>query len=532
MEKEIIYLYTKENVGINVICKKFNIGKLKVKDILNKNNIEIKKRGAQKKFNEKTIDYNRYDNKSLKCVKTGKIFDDVLNKSGSITTHIRNNYQIELPSTYIRNRISETTGKLWYEDYFELIDKINEEKWCCSICEWETIDIENKAGSITKHIFSHDYLTINDFINDYPKEKWLLKDNINYDDPNNFVECKICNEKFRCITNTHLLTHNITLDDYVKEYGDNLYSKNIREEFKGYLDDGRPLIKNNFISKDQQEIFDYIKSLGVNPIMNHKKSLDGIEIDIFVEDKQIGFEYNGLFWHSEKMGKDKHYHTNKTKLANKKGIKLVHIFSDEWLNKKDIVKSKIKHLLGFDDKKIYARKCVIKEISSDEKNNFLNKTHIQGTDKSKYFIGAYYNEELVAVMTFSKLRGSLGSKHKEGSYELVRFASNNVVGIAPRLLKYFIKEYNPKNIISYADKRWTLNNDNLYTKIGFNLVGEIKPNYWYIKGDNKRYHRYSFRKDILIKKGYDVNKTEKQIMDEIGYLVVWDCGNYKYEIVI
>jgi len=139
---------------------------------------------------------------------------------------------------------------------------------------------------------------------------------------------------------------------------------------------------------------------------------------------------------------------------------------------------------------------------------------------------------LVAVMTFSGLRKVLGSNGEDNTFELVRFASKNVVGIASRLLKYFIKKYKPNKIISYADKRWTLSGDNLYQKIGFNLVKTTKPNYWYALKDDKRYHRFNFRKDLLVKKGYDPNKTEKQIMGELGYLTVWDCGNYKYEMII
>lgn len=533
MEKEIIKLYTEEGFGIESICKKFKIGKLKVKSILSKNNIKLNKKGGKKKFIEKNIDYSIYENKSLQCKKTGKIFNDVLNKSGSITIHIKESYNIDIPSTYIRNRITKTTGKLWYEEYFNIIDREEQEKWCCPICQWETIDVGNNSGALTKHIMEHDFLSVNEFNQQYPNNKIKTPTNtIDYNDKNDFVECGICDEKFRCITNTHLHTHNITIEEYIKKYGDNLYSKNIIKEFSDYLDDARPLIKNNFTSKAQQEIFEFIKSLGFNPTMNDKKTLNGVEIDILVGEKNLGFEYNGLFWHSEKMGKDKHYHINKRDLANKNGVKLVHIFSDEWINKRKIVESKIKHLLGVDSKKIFARKCVIKEITSEEKNIFLNNNHIQGTDKSSHFIGGYYNGDLVAVMTFSKLRGSLGSKDKKGYYELIRFSSNNVVGIAPRLLKYFINNYKPKNIVSYADKRWTLSEDNLYTKIGFNLMNAGKPNYWYVKGDDKRLHRYSFRKDKLVSMGYDKSKTEKQIMLEIGYNIVWDCGNYKYEMGI
>ena len=176
----------------------------------------------------------------------------------------------------------------------------------------------------------------------------------------------------------------------------------------------------------------------------------------------VGFEYNGLFWHSEKMGKSKNYHLDKQNLAKKNGIKLYHIFSDEWIKNKEIVKSKIKNILGLSGKKIYARKCEIKEITTEEKNKFLLKNHIQGIDKSTHKIGAFYGEELVAVMTFSALRNVLGSKKEDNHFELVRFSSNNVVGIASKLLKYFVKKYNPDKIISYADKRWTLDENNLY----------------------------------------------------------------------
>ena len=107
----------------------------------------------------------------------------------------------------------------------------------------------------------------------------------------------------------------------------------------------------------------------------------------------------GDYWHSD-IYRDKDYHLIKTNLVEKQGYQLIHIFEHEWINKQEIIKSKLKSLLNIDQTRIYARKCIIKEISAKEKNTFLNQFHIQGEDKSKIKLGLFYQYELVAVMTF------------------------------------------------------------------------------------------------------------------------------------
>lgn len=531
MENDILKLYVNENYSINQLCEEFRVGKIKIRDILKKNNIPLKKRGGQKKHTIVDVDYSIYDNKSLKCVKTGKVINDILNKSGFVTTHLKKEYDLDIPSLYKRNMVIKTTGKLWYEKYFTVVDTVNKEQWVCPICNYTTNDLNNLGGGITKHIKQHKYYDLIEFNQKYPDSKVPLKFNkINIDDINTYISCSICKQPFRSITNTHLDTHNISIDEYKIKYGE-IFSKNYLEDCSRYLDNGRENITQNFTSKAQNEINEYIQSLGFETLMNNKKLLKGVEIDIYIPSLNIGFEYNGLFWHSEKMGKTKNYHFGKQVLAKENDVKLFHIFSDEWLNNENIVKNRIKHLLGVSENKIYARKCIIKEISPKEKNDYLNKTHIQGEDKSKYKIGAYYDNRLVGVMTFATLRKSLGSNNKDNTYELVRYCSDNVVGLASKLLKFFVKKYNPNRIISYSDKRWSVNgDDNLYTKIGFTHLGQTKPNYWYSTGDNKRFHRFNFRKDILVKNGHDKNKTEKQIMSDLNYLLIWDCGSDRYEL--
>lgn len=116
-------------------------------------------------------------------------------------------------------------------------------------------------------------------------------------------------------------------------------------------------------------------------------------------------------------------------------------------------------------------------------------------------------------MTFGNRRVSMGKKTtNEGEYELLRFCNKlntNVIGGASRLFKYFINNYNPLEITTYADR--SISQGKLYETLGFKFFGKTEPNYYYII-DGIRHHRFNFRKDKLIKEGFDANKTEHQIM--------------------
>jgi hypothetical protein len=190
--------------------------------------------------------------------------------------------------------------------------------------------------------------------------------------------------------------------------------------------------------------------------------------------------------------------------------------------------------------KIFARNCEIKKITNDEKDKFLSENHMQGKSIDKIRYGLFNNNELVSVMSFSSERKALGNKKKEeNSFELIRFANKkniNVVGAFSKLLKAFIKIEKPKKIISYADMRWSGMDykNTVYFKNGFSFIDYTKPNYFYMEKKDylKRMHRFSLRKDILLKKFPDANpeKSEWQIAMKNGYDRIWDCGNMKFVI--
>lgn len=282
----------------------------------------------------------------------------------------------------------------------------------------------------------------------------------------------------------------------------------------------------------ENEIVEFISNLNVKYVRNNRKLLKNKEIDIYLEDYNIGIEFNGLYWHSSKFHEN-NYHYDKTNICEKNGIQLLQIFEDEWIFKRDIVKSIIKSKLNLFEEKIYGRQTKIKIINDNYiAKKFLEENHIQGYVKSSVKIGLYYNDALVSIMTFGKKRISTGNKlfNESNEYEMIRYCTKLntiVIGGASKLLKYFIKTYNPHQIITFADRRYS--NGDLYMKLGFNFIHNTKPNYWYFnRNDLIRYHRFNFRKDVLIKDGYDSSKTEHQIMDERGFFKIYDCGNMKF----
>lgn len=281
---------------------------------------------------------------------------------------------------------------------------------------------------------------------------------------------------------------------------------------------------------------------------NSRRILKGLELDFFLENDNLAVELNGNYFHSERAGeKSKEYHLNKTMLSTDKGIKLIHVFEDEIMKKKDIVIGRIMALLNKSSVSIGARECKMVKCSFEQKKAFFSENHIQGDTPSKIAIGLMYEEQLVAIMSFGTPRKALGSKSGEmtGHYELLRFCTkidHNVAGAFSRILSYFKKHHDPKCITTFADIRWSGHDPlgTVYAKNGFEFESFSRPNYWYFKrGDYMtRYHRFKFRKDVLVKQaigaGLVQNEerakkfTEWELAQLMGMDRIWDCGSMKF----
>ena len=290
---------------------------------------------------------------------------------------------------------------------------------------------------------------------------------------------------------------------------------------------GKNCIKcsNTGPSNKEQDLVSYIESIYSGRIVTSDRStISPLELDIFIPEYNLAIEFDGLYWHSEKFKDDNNYHLNKTNLCKEKGIRLIHIFEDEWDFKQDIVKARIQHALNTYSFRVYARECQIYEIENKECKQFLNNYHIQGNCVSSIKLGLYLGEELVAVMTFGKPRFN-----KDYEWELLRYcciSDHNVIGGAGKLLKAFERGWEPNNFISYCDLRW--GTGGLYKQLGFEYSYNSKSTYWYFKeNSSERESRIKYQKHKLHKllDNFDESLSEHQNMINHNYLRIYDCGN-------
>ena len=282
------------------------------------------------------------------------------------------------------------------------------------------------------------------------------------------------------------------------------------------------------VSRMEMKLFEDIKD--ETKQQANRSILKGKELDIYLPDHELAIEFNGIYWHSELNGKDKKYHLNKTLECQEQNIQLIHIFESEWIEKQEIVRSIINSKMGQFEQRLFARKCRIEEIPPHMKNHFLDENHLQGKDKSSIKLGLFHENELISVMTFGKSR-----YNKKIQYEMYRFCSKQgyqIIGGASKLLKYFIRKYSPKSIITYADRRYS--DGSFYEKIGFKKLRASAPNYFYFKGHSGLMSRIQFQKHKLKDKldSFDPKLTEWENMQLNGYDRIWDCGNFVYVMML
>ena len=279
----------------------------------------------------------------------------------------------------------------------------------------------------------------------------------------------------------------------------------------------------NSRSIKEDELLKYIQSVYSGETI--KSYRDGLEIDIYIPELKIGFEFNGLYFHSEKF-RDKNYHLDKTKFFEDKGIRIIHIWEDDWDCKNEIIKSQINNWTGITKTKIYARECDVVEISDIKlTRSFIDTNHIQGYVNSIKKYGLVYKGELVSLMTFDRSEGR--NKMEDGGWNLNRFCNKlntSVVGGASKLFSFFIKQNSPSRIISYADRDWSTGD--LYFKLGFINTYTTRPDYKYII-DNNRVHKSRYKKSRL-----NTNLSESNFMKSKGIDKIYDCGKIKFELLI
>ena len=270
-------------------------------------------------------------------------------------------------------------------------------------------------------------------------------------------------------------------------------------------------------------------------IENPRSIIPPLELDLYYPEKNVAIEFNGNYWHDENH-KPKDYHFNKFKLCKDKNIRLVSIYESDWYNKRDNIINLLKNIF-IDSKIIYARNCTISKLDYKTKSDFINEYHFYGdSNQGTISYGLYYNDELVSVMSFGKVRGQNKLHNNKDHYELVRFVTKDnvrVTGGASKLFKKFISEYNPVYIICYSDNDFFTGET--YNKLGFKLksLGE-SIDYQWVKG-TKALSRYECMTNKLLEKYPKyrniniIGSIEDYVMHDLGYNKLYRCGNSIWE---
>ena len=369
------------------------------------------------------------------------------------------------------------------------------------------------------------------------------------ENPSQNISIKIKKEKLEAKKLNYAKSQNlVTVDDLSKIFNrdestiiDDIRLLNLKiikfnNDARFYIEESNLPILSDFFSKtnecgksySEKELVDFVKSIYSDEIMeNTKRIIPPKELDIYIPKMKLAIEYNGLYWHDENHIEN-NYHLNKTKLCNKKGIDLIHVFEDDWLYKKEIVKSMIASRLGVYKEKIFARKCQIKEIEKDLAKIFFDENHLQGFAYGDLYLGLMFNDELIQCICINK------KGWHDGNVELTRMVTKlntQVIGGFSKLMKHISDYIEYKSITSYVYKAWF--NGKGYIESGFNIVKENSPSYSYVV-NGRRVHKSYFRKNKIKKmfergelKFYDSNKTEHENMIENKIYRIYDCGTMK-----
>jgi len=297
-----------------------------------------------------------------------------------------------------------------------------------------------------------------------------------------------------------------------------------------------PYCSNNYLSKKETKLKLIVQKYvdATNLIENTRRVIHPMELDLYLPDNKVAFEYNGNYWHSTiQNGMYKNYHRKKTDKCLEKGVKLYHVW--ERCNI-EIVESKIKQLLGKVENRYFARKLTLREVSISERREFFDLNHLDGDVNASFALGLYNGSELLTCISFRK--------HKEGM-EIARLATKvncSVVGGFSKLLKHSIikvKEDFPNinKVVTYCDRDWTPDyRDSVYFKNGFNFIkdsGCMLKYYNSVKGiihSREKYQKHKLEK--LFPEFYNSSLTADEILYKAKIYPLYNSGNFKYELEI
>ena len=284
-------------------------------------------------------------------------------------------------------------------------------------------------------------------------------------------------------------------------------------------------------SSAEKELRDYvINQVGEESVVaNDTATIFPQELDVYIPSRGIAIEYNGLYWHGERCGKERNYHRDKAMACKNAGVQLITVWEDEWLYQQSAVKHMITHKLGVSkQRRVFARQTKVVELTAQQAREFCERYHIQGFVQGGLYAGLVDGAgDLVAV--------SVWRKNGVHAY-LERYCTSQVVvGGMGKLLAHGLSWAQNKGIsqiVTFADL--CVSNGDLYEKLGFTKDKILRPDYKYVVND-RRVHKFNYRKkrfkeDLNLVWQDGLSESELAILNGIDR--VWDCGKIRYTLQV
>ena len=297
----------------------------------------------------------------------------------------------------------------------------------------------------------------------------------------------------------------------------------------------------SYSSKDEQELSQWIASLGLAVANNDRAALKKrLEIDVYLPALRIGIEYNGCYWHSDKVEKNTRKNEFKHLCAQTDDIRLITVWDYDWKTKPEVVKRHLLHAFDLNPSpRINARSCAITPITGTEANRFYAEHHLQGPCRGGVIhIGLRHKDTLVAAMSFTQGATRRG-KNESGEWELARYATSAIVrGGASRLFKQFIQQTGAEKVWSFSDQQHFAGK--LYETLGFEKDGELPSDYKVVNPNSMRvWHKSLWQRKNIPKRIEELGssetfdpktdpRTEQQMQDQLRVLRVWDAGKIRW----
>lgn len=256
-----------------------------------------------------------------------------------------------------------------------------------------------------------------------------------------------------------------------------------------------------------------------------RKTIHPYEIDILIPSKNFAIEYDGLFWHNEeRCGCEKLL--DKTIKSDLKGVKLIHIFEDEWLSSPESVIDYITRTLTPEKiQEVDVTQCTVKNVNEIEAREFLQKNSTSQFIDGTTFYGCYLNEEVVAITVFKQTTAT--------TWVVTLYEEKNGINIRngfDTIFKIFFKELNPVEVEGFLDRRWySIKEKNYFDNAGFEYIETTYPDYYYV--DIRKSAKKRILKNILEKREHDKQYDELFINGNLNTKRVKrirDCGYIKY----